>query len=136
MKKILPIIIIVVIVAAGAFFVGTKIGKGKGGFPTGGPQEFGQANGSGLKNGGRGAGDNFINGKIVAKDDTSITVKLQDGGSKILFYSGTTEISKFTSGSINDLEIGKSIMATGQTNSDGSVTTKTIQMRPEILNQP
>jgi len=35
-------------------------------------------------------------------------------------------------GSIDDVEIGKQIMVTGEQNSDGSYSAKTIQISPQI----
>jgi hypothetical protein len=78
-------------------------------------------------------GTSIVNGEIIAKDDQSITVKAQDGGSKIILYSGSTEVSKFASGNIDDLEVGKSVMVNGSSNQDGSITAKTIQLRPEVV---
>lgn len=42
--------------------------------------------------GGRMAGGAFIRGEIIDKDEVSITVKLIDSGSKLIFYSDDTEI--------------------------------------------
>ena len=74
--------------------------------------------------------ESFLAGEVIAKDATSITVKMRDGSSKIVFYSETTEFSKFVSGVSTDLGVGKMVMIGGKTNSDGSITAQTIQIRP------
>ncbi len=77
-------------------------------------------------------GGNLATGEIIAKDDKSITVKLRDGGSKIIFYTNTTDIGKFTKGVLQDLEIGKTVVITGEQNSEGTITAQSIQLRPQI----
>ena len=75
-------------------------------------------------------GGGFVSGEIITKDATSITVKLRDGSSKILFFTTDTPILKSTAGTAGDLSIGQEIMTTGKTNTDGSVTADSIQIRP------
>jgi hypothetical protein len=124
MKKLLPVIIaIVIIVAGGAFYGGMKYTQNKA------PQRLQQlgAVGAGLRNGRAGGG--FAAGEIISKDDKSITVKLQAGGSKIVFYSDTTKIGEFVNGTTDALKIGKSVTINGKANQDGSITAETIQLR-------
>jgi cytochrome c biogenesis protein ResB len=135
MKKTLLIIIIVaVVVGGGAFYGGMKyaqsnISFGSNNFRSLSPAQRQQmANVNGRL--GNQSGDNFATGDIISKDDKSITIKLRDGGSKIIFYSGDTEIDKFVSGATDDLEIGKSVSINGKTNQGGSITAQSIQLRP------
>jgi len=79
------------------------------------------------------AGANFLSGEVINKDEKSLTLKMTDGGSKIVFFSTSTQISKTAEGSINDIEIGKQIMVSGDQNSDGSYTAKTIQLSPRVI---
>ena len=81
---------------------------------------------------GRGAnGGNFAIGQIISQDNTSITIKTQDGSSKIVFFSGSTQIGKLAQGSSSDLSIGEQVMINGQSNADGSIAAQNIQIRPD-----
>jgi hypothetical protein len=138
MKKIIPIVIVAIIIVGLAFFAGMRIGKGKNTTALTMQQRFAQ-DGTGNFRGGTGTRNgagNFAGGQIIAKDDKSITVQIQGGGSKIIFYSATTEIGKTVTGTTADLEIGKTVTATGTTNSDGSITAQSIQLRPQSLVPP
>lgn len=138
MKKILIMAVALIVVASGFFYGGMKYAQSKT------PQQASVAgaafrngrttNGTGMGRANDG-GANFANGDIIAKDDKSITVKLQSGSSKIIFYSGTTQIGKFTSGTADDLTVGETVVINGQTNSDGSLTAQSIQVRPKPINQ-
>lgn len=93
----------------------------------------GAAGGFGNRPGGTGqrggANGGFVTGQILSKDDKSITIKLADGGSRIVFYSATTQVSKPATIQVSDLAAGDNVSVMGSSNSDGSVTASTIQMR-------
>jgi len=134
-KIIVVFIAALVLVGAGAFYGGMVYGKNqpKQSMRNGTQIQAGQLGGQ-FNRAGR-AGANFISGEIIAKDDKSITVKLPDGGSKIVFLSGTTQIMKSVDGSMTDLATGKNAMITGSANSDGSLTAQSIQLRPASPNK-
>ena len=79
-----------------------------------------------------GTGGGLVSGSVLSKDDTSMTVKMRDGSSRIILYSGTTQVLKSTSGSANDVAVGTQISVQGTQNSDGSVTAQSIQIRPDM----
>ena len=157
MNKLIPVVIAVaVVVGGGAFFGGMKYAESKSprsrvsqadfqNLQNLSPeerqqrlQEFGANAGDGFRSGadgGQRGGGGFTAGEIISKDEKSVTVKLQDGGSKIVFLSDSTEIMKTTNGIFTDLEIGKGITINGSANSDGSITAQSIQLRSFPSNQ-
>lgn len=71
-------------------------------------------------------------GEIISQDDASITVKMEDGSSKIIILSNSTAVNKQASGSKSDLLIGENVMVVGSNNADGSITAQNIQLNPQI----
>lgn len=78
----------------------------------------------------------MVRGEIIDKDETSITVKLPDGSSKILLISTNTSISKVSQGSRDDFKKGELVLALGSENSDGSVTAQEIQLGRQLQGSP
>ncbi|MFA5048165.1 MAG: DUF5666 domain-containing protein [Patescibacteria group bacterium] len=129
-KTVLIAVVVAVIVGVVAFAGGTFYGRSKSSVGGVRGQQFAQRAGQDGAAMNRRNGANFTSGQIISQDDKSITVKGNAGGSKIIFLSSSTEFSKFASGTVSDLIVGKSVTVTGQTNSDGSLTAQTIQIRP------
>lgn len=127
MNKTVVATIVVVLVGAGSFFAGTKV-KSKSATPN-----FSQMAGGQMRNGqggvqGRGAMGGGTTGEIIAKDDTSITVKMANGGSKMVLISPSTNVNKTTAGTKDDLKIGEQVMVVGAANTDGSINAQSVQL--------
>ncbi|MCL4364453.1 DUF5666 domain-containing protein [Patescibacteria group bacterium] len=81
-------------------------------------------------------GGGRVVGQIVSVDSSSMTVKMQDGSSKIVLFSDKTAIDKAASASASDLKNGEAVSVFGTTNSDGSVTAQNIQLNPIMRQAP
>ncbi|MFA5188784.1 MAG: hypothetical protein WC460_05470 [Patescibacteria group bacterium] len=125
-------IIIVLVVGAGAFYGGMVYAKSqKGSMANSG--RFQGFNAAGAQGSTRlAANGGAVSGQLLSQDDKSITLKLNNGGSKIIFLSDTTQITKSVSGAVADLTTGENLMVSGTANADGSITAQTIQIRPSV----
>lgn len=130
-KNIGIMILVAVIIAAGSFYGGTLYAgtqKTAGG--------ANQRNGAGFAGGARpGGGANrsgagFVTGSIIKSDATTITVKMRDGSSKIIYLSDATTVGKTVAGTKSDLAIGDNVMVNGKANADGSVVADNVAIRP------
>jgi hypothetical protein len=130
-KQHLTIWIIVTIVLVGAsYYIGDKHGQTTARLSGG--QMRGQGGQAGANRSRFGTGGGFVGGSVVSKDDTSITIKMRDGSSRIVLFTGTTHVLKSAPGIITDILSGANISVQGAQNPDGSVTAQSIQIRPEM----
>ena len=78
--------------------------------------------------GGRAAG-NIATGTVIAQDATSITVKTAEGGSKTLFVSAQTRISKQQVLTSADIKVGDQVAGFG-TAANGGIDARMVQVVP------
>lgn len=131
MKKnmIVAMVLGAVVIAGGSFWAGMSYASSKaparGQFAGGaGGTGGGRINMRGTANGG------FVSGEVVAADASSVTVKTQDGSTKIVLVAPSTQVLKSTTGAITDLSSGTMVVVTGTPNADGSISAQTVQIRP------
>ena len=157
-KLVTSVIAVAVIVGGGAFYGGMKYTEGKspagqfsrGDFQNLSPEErqqrfqglganvgdaFGgdHEGGSGFRGVGFGFGEGGsrpLTGEVISQGDDSLTIKLSDGSTKIVFVSDSTQITKSVDGAFSDLATGEQIFVGGTENPDGSYTANTIQLGP------
>jgi hypothetical protein len=135
-KKIGLVLVVLVLIGI-SFYGGDKYAQAKGKNIAVNRTFAARVGGNGGQTfGGRNFGGGFIAGKILAKDATSITIETTNPmsgnaqtGSKIVLYSDKVSISKTVDGTLADLEVGKQVTVTGTTNTDGSISAQSIQLR-------
>lgn len=99
------------------------------GYARQGGMGIGEQGGANMMRGNR-TGARQVMGEIISQDDKSITVKLQDGSSKIVLLSDTTSLNKSSEAGKSDLKTGTTVAVFGKENTDGSVTAQSIQLNP------
>ena len=88
----------------------------------------GTGSGMGLRDG---SGSGAVFGEITKIDDSSITVKTADGGSKIILISDSTAFNKSATATKTDLKVGSQVRVDGATDTNtGSIAGKSIEIDP------
>jgi len=140
--------VIVLVVGGGSFFGGmkyqeSKIQKERSVFSArmgGNRTQNGSLNGSqktgNNTSGVRPSGIAQVIGEITGVDQTTVTVKTMDGGSRIIVLSGTTSINKMAEGTKTDLAVGTRVAIFGTENTDKTVNATSVQINPSMPGAP
>ena len=142
-NQIISIVILLVIFSGASFFAGTKYQQSKitsqftqrtgaNGFTGQGMMNRNSGNTTGQANRGQITSFRQTIGEIISVDDKSITVKLTDGSSKIILFSDSTVVNQTSTATKTDLKVGTKVAVMGDTNTDGSITSKTIDINPIV----
>jgi hypothetical protein len=132
-KQIIITIVVAVIVGAAGFAGGMQYQKSKT------PAFAGRSGINAGVNGVAGAagarrfaagGNNFVTGSVLSQNGQQMTVQNRSGGSLIVILPASAQIGKFAAASSTDISVGSVVTVTGTTNSDGSMTAQTVQVRP------
>jgi hypothetical protein len=131
-------VLLIIVALGGGFFAGMQYQKSQNPFQNaaaGGGQfanrNFGAGGGQGLA--GRGAGGQRftpVRGQILSLGSNTLTVKQQDGTTKIVVIGTSTTFVNTQKAAISDLKTGDTVMVVGGANSDGSITATDIQINP------
>ncbi len=138
-KNLTTVVIVAVVVGALGFFGGMQYQKSKSpNFDRGRFQNFQNGNRpSGFPGrNGNNQGVRPVSGEIVSMDGNTLTVKAQDGSSKIVVFSDSTTINKTSKGSKDDLKTGENIMVIGTEGTDGIVTALMISIGGNFFQGP
>lgn len=133
-SKAIATVIVIALISFGFGFLASNLAKPKSSANGFSQAAFGQGGQRGAMMGanrtGRAGGAGFINGTLLKKDATSMTVKLRDGSSKLVLIASSTKALKMADTTLDEFTVGSEVMINGTPNSDGSVTAQTVQVRP------
>ena len=134
-------IVCAIVLSGGGFWGGISYQKGKAtstvaGIQGGTPPSGTSGNTRGMPPGGGtpptgGPGGGGNSGEIISTDDSSITIKTENGSTVIVLLSDSTTISKNIDGSKSDLTVGTKVMVSGTTNTDKSISSKSVMIQPD-----
>jgi hypothetical protein len=129
-NQVIGAVVVLIIVGGGAFYGGMSYAGSQ--TPARSTLAAGGAGGFAGRTGARGgAAGGFTAGTIVSASQGTISIQQQNGSStEIVLVSPTTQILKTAAGSASDLSVGTTVTITGTSNSDGSMTANSIQIRP------
>jgi hypothetical protein len=122
-------LVIALVALGGGYYWGNASATASRGSFTGAAGTFGSSTRRFAGAGGA-AGGGLAVGQIMTIGSSSITLQLANGNSEVVFYSSSTPVSEPTTVPASELKVGTNVMVAGTTNSDGSVTAQTIQVRP------
>ena len=135
-KPIVPIILVLIGLGVG-FFGGYEYRnyrlKQAGGIVSTGNGTYRFMGRNGQNGAGMMMGRNAAFGSILSIDSNGITIKLQNGSSKIILFDSNTTYSNTVSAAQTDLKTGENVAVFGSTNSDGSVTATSVQINPQLF---
>lgn len=129
-KNIIIFIVSLIVVGGLGYYLGTKQTNSPSARETNGQFTGNRGNFNRGQNGqftGRGG---MVVGEIINFNDQTLTIKNEtDGGSRLIFLSTSTTITKTEPATTNDLQAGKKVMVSGSQTTDGSVKAQMIQLR-------
>ncbi len=130
-KLIAGVVLCAVVFGGGGYYAGKTFGARSGAMQGNFRGEFAGGPGGAARGQGATRAFNMTAGEVIAQDDTSITIRMQDGSTKIVLMGQSTQITKSAAGTSKDLAVGTPVAVMGAANQDGSVTAESVQIRPE-----
>ena len=131
--KIILGIVVLLLVAGGSFFGGTLYGKSQAQTALAARRQggFGGANGAGQPGASaRAGGQGGIFGQIDSIGNGVLVIKDNNGKQTQVKVTDTTLIEKQASVKLTDLATGETVIVSGSTAADGSITARSVQVAP------
>jgi hypothetical protein len=119
-------VVLIIVASAGGFFAGLMYQKNQT------PALGTTIRGNFAARAGQNAAFRPIGGQVLSMSDTTLTVKLSDGSTKIVVLSSSTAFLQSTKAALTNVKTGDTVNVVGTQNSDGSVTAQDIQINPPM----
>lgn len=133
-NKNLIVIFSIIILGGACFYVGMQYQKSRVGSYSAGQFQVGvRPSGFPMRNGNSMQVGRPVSGEILSIEDNTITVKLEDGSSKLVIIADSTKVNKTLDGSREDLMVGEQIMVVGSEGTNGAVTAQNISIGGNFL---
>lgn len=126
-NTVIWVVLAAVLFGAVGFYGGVTYQKSQGG-ASGFAGRAGGFGGGSASSGAR-AGGGVTTGTVIAQDATSITVKTADGGSKTVFVTAQTQVSKQQVLTPADVKVGDMVAAFGAV-ANGGIDARMVQVVP------
>ena len=128
-------IVVLLLVAGGSFFGGTVYGKSQAQAALVARRQGGVGGATGTGQGqpganGRTGGQGGIFGQIVSIGDGALVIKDNNGKQTPVKVTDTTLIQKQATVKLTDLATGETVIVSGSTATDGTVTARSVQVAP------
>ena len=141
-KTIITAILVAVVFGGGGYYFGKQASASA--TPTGAAAFAGRTGApGGTGRFGGGAGGGFTTGTIISTGSGTMTIQMPTStstsattGTKIVILDANTVISELQTVPTTNLAVGQSVTVSGTSNSDGSVTATSIQVRPARAGSP
>ncbi len=117
-------VVLIIVAAAGGFFAGLMYQKNQT------PALGTTSRGNFAARAGQNAAFRPVRGQVLSMSDTTLTVKMSDGSTKIVVLSSSTAFMQSTKAALTNVKTGDTVNVVGTVNSDGSVTAQDVQINP------
>jgi hypothetical protein len=133
-KNLIIAVVVTAIIAGGIGFAGGRQVAEKrkvtqdGNMITGDQSDRTGRFGSPSKSPNRGIRGGFVSGQIISRDATSMTVKLPDGNTRIVFLGANLEVTAYSSSTQAALVVGSHVRVSGETADAGALTARRVDI--------
>ncbi len=139
----ITVLVVAIVFGGGGYYFGTQQASSATPAPSGANAYAGRTGAGGAGRFGGAAGGGLTTGTIISTGSGTMTIQLPSStstsatvGTKIVLFDTTTQVTEMKTVDASTLTVGQGVVVSGTTNSDGSLTATSIQVRPTRTGAP